>query len=68
MKGSAGNLARSTRLKYYESNMRKKVSKRAIAAKNNTTHAGNIITHAKDTTVMKASSLMPWKIGKLGTW
>jgi len=68
MKGSAGNLARDTRLKFYESSMRKKVSRRAIAAKNNTIHAGNIITHAKVTTVINASSLMPWKIDKLGTW
>jgi len=68
MKDSAGNLARGTRLTFYESSMRKKVSRRAIAAKNNTIHAGNIITHPKDTTVLNASWLMPWKIGKLGIW
>lgn len=55
MKDSAGNLARGTRLTFYESSMRKKVSRRAIAAKNNTIHAGNIITHPKDTTVLNAS-------------
>ncbi|MCP4367026.1 MAG: hypothetical protein GY797_02760 [Deltaproteobacteria bacterium] len=48
--------------------MRKKASRRAIAAKNKTIHAGIIINHAKDTTVLNASSLMPWRNGKLGTW
>jgi hypothetical protein len=43
-------------------------SRRAIAAKNNAIQAGNIITHPKDTAVLNASSLMPWRIGKLGIW
>jgi len=68
MKGRAENLVRGKRLKFYESSMRKKVSRRAIAAKNNTNHTGNIITHAKDTAVINASSLMPWRIDNLGTW
>jgi hypothetical protein len=68
MKGSAGNLAWGARLQFYESSLRKKVSRRAIAAKNNIIHTGIIITHAKDTTVLNASSLIPWKTGKLGTW
>ena len=38
-------------IQFNESSLRKKVSRRAIASKNNTIHKGNIITHAKDTAV-----------------
>jgi len=68
MKGRVGNLAQSTILKFYESSLRKKVSSRAIAAKNKAIHTGIIITHAKDTTVINAFSSMPWRNGKLETW
>ena len=68
MRVRVGNLARDTRLKFYESSLRKKISRRAIAAKNKAIHAGIIINQARDTTVISDFSLMPWRNGKLGTW